>query len=714
LIFTQKITQWAEQKGWLDPWRREFWSRPDRMMATKATFSIAMLAIPFMVIGMPFFAITLGLGALAGALSETDDHPKGRIKSLLLKVISFGISSFAVGLLKPYPVLLGLGLGLSTIVFLLIGGLGERYRGVTFGAILVGIYAMLGQDISPAWYWHAILLPTGALFYGILSLLLLYYRPYRLLEEQLARGFRALADYLDEKANLFPSDEKRQSEVRNRLALLNVKLVGSLDSCREVMSSYADALKNQEPLKPYLQYFMLLQSLHERAASSHERYDLLSRNPENLEMMEGVGQILHQLAGAVRQFAYSLLTGLPYRHPVALNWSIKALHDQQTLYHQDENHPMNLLIHNLTRSNLSLQRLNDEKQRLITPQLARDNRSLLQRLKEQLSLNHPRMRHAIRLSICFMIGFAIAEGFNLTKGEWIVLTSLFVCQPSYSETRRRLFQRVLGTLTGVIVGVPLIQLLPTIAGQILLMLTASFFFFSWLRRKYATAVVFITIFVLCVFNLGTHHGVAAMVPRLIDTLIGSGLAIIVVRLLWPDWQHKRLPGLLNTAFEKNAAYFEAIISEYEQHDAEDDFDYRVARRQAHRADNALALAWQDMQLEPHKYQYLREQSFTLTYLNHALLSYLSALGAHRDMDGRNTSAITVPARQILSILKHAQVPIPAELAAKRTELGQLITDLRQKQLDPDLSLPVHQLRVLTNIAELTEKLVHRSVPFSPL
>ncbi|WP_238480275.1 YccS family putative transporter [Mangrovibacterium lignilyticum] len=709
---TKQISSWFEKQTWYEPWRRAFWSRPDRMMATKATLAIALVSIPFVAIGKPFFGITLGLGALAGALSETDDHPKGRIKSLLLKVVSFGISSFAVGILRPYPILLGLGLGISTIGFLLIGGLGERYRGVTFGAILVGIYAMLGIEISPDWYWPAVLMPTGALFYGILSLLLLYYRPYRLLEEQLARGFSALSDYFDEKANLFPSDEKVQSEVRNKLALLNVKLVGSLDSCREVMRSYADALEDDKPLKPYLQNFMLLQSLHERATSSHERYDLLSQDPHNQEMMEGIGQILHQMAGAIKQFSYSLLTGVPYRHPIALNWSVKALHDKQTLYKQDENHPLSFLILNLTRTNLSMQRLTDENQRPITPKLAKDTRTLYQRLKDQLSFHHPRMRHAIRLSICFMIGFAISEIFNMTKGEWIILTSLFVCQPSYSETRRRLFQRILGTITGVIVGVLIIQILPTVTGQLLFMLASAFFFFIWLRRKYSTAVVFITTFVLCVFNLASHQGVAAMLPRLIDTIIGSTLAIITVRLLWPDWQHKRLPDLLNTAFHKNAAYFDAIINEYQQNSTGDDFDYRVARRQAHRADNALVLAWQDMQLEPRKHQLLREQSFTLTYLNHALLSYLSALGAHRETSDKETTILIKPAKLILSILQEAKVPMPEILIDRKEELLELINDLREKQIPGDHNLPIQQIRVLTNIAELTLKLVERAQPFN--
>ena len=186
-------------QAWYEPARRAFWSDPDRLMALKATFAIGCLALPFVLLGRPFFAVSLALGALAGALSETDDHPKGRIKSMALKVVSFGISSLSVSLLQPYPILLGLGLSVSTVGFLIIGGLSERYRGVTFGAILVGLYAMIGASISPAWYWQPILLPLGALVYGVFSLLLLFWRPWRLLEEQLARGYayKQIADRME-------------------------------------------------------------------------------------------------------------------------------------------------------------------------------------------------------------------------------------------------------------------------------------------------------------------------------------------------------------------------------------------------------------------------------------------------------------------------------------------------------------------------------------
>ena len=690
--------------SWYEPVRRSFWRHPDRIMAAKATFIITLLAIPFLLAGKSFIAVTLALGALAGALSETDDHPKGRIKALILKVSSFAVSSLAVALLYPYTIVLGIGLAVSTIFFILIGGLGERYRGVMFGALLVGIYAMIGAEITPAWYLQPILLPAGALIYGLFSLAVLWLHPWRLIEEQLGRGFIALSKYLDEKAKLFPSDEKIQGELRTRLALLNVQTVAALDRIKEVLNSYRDVLKEDTQLQPYLRNFILLQSLHERAASSHERYDLLSADPSNRELLEGIGQTLRQLSYASKLFAESLLTDTPYHHPVSLEWMVNALNTQSRVHQLKDTHPLALLIRNLTRSNTTLKDLNNERYLQISPRLAQDRRTLWQRLKDQLSWQHPRFLYAIRLSICFLIGYSISEGFDLAKGEWIILTILFVLQPTYSATRRRLYQRVLGTLTGVVFGVLIVQLL-TVPGQALLMFVSAFFFFAWLKRNYSVSVVFITIFVLCAFNLIANRGVAVMLPRLIDTVIGASLAIMTIRLLWPDWQYKRLPKLLAEALAKNTVYFQVILKEYRQKAVDDDLEYRIARREAHRADNALALAWQAMQVEPKRYQQFRDQAFKLTWLNHALLSYLSAFGAHREQQNATDPEVLILSDEVFKALEEAGKWLSSTISNEKVPVEEILEQIRHRLLAINKEKSHQQFIFLYNIAEVTGQLL---------
>lgn len=642
---------YLKQLPWFTSFRTSFLSDPNRLLSIKATLVIGILVVLLVILKLPFYAVTLGLGALAGALSETDDHPKGRLKSMALKVISFAISSFSVELLQPYPIILGFGLALSTIVFILIGGISERFRGVTFGALLVGIYTMIGTNISPNWYVQPILLTSGAFIYGVFSYLLLRLKPYSLLEEQLARGFSALSLYLNEKSKLFPSDEDTEKEIRTKLALLNVQTVEALDRCKEVLNSYGESLTNQKPLQPYLYYFMVLQSLHERAASSHERYDLLSADPSNSDVIGGIRQILHKLSVATQNFATSLLTGVPYVHPTSLDWLMNAVHNSLKNKELNPSLPIKLLIRNLTQSHETLKNIYKNYDTISVPKLEKDTRSYFERFQLLFNINHPRMHYALRLSLSFLIGYAIYKYFHIEKGEWIVLTILFVLQPSYSETRRRLFQRILGTFAGVIIGILVIQLF-TFSGQIVLMLVSAYLFFFWMKRKYSISIIFITIFVLCAFNIIANKGVDVMAPRLIDTLIGAFISFLVVRFLWPEWQYKKLPNLLSEVILKNTAYLKAILNEY-NNPATDDLTYRIARREAHRADNALVMAWENMQLDPKKHQKLKKTAFRLTYLNHALLSYLSALGAHRSQQTKQTLQIEMFEKPILRALEEA-------------------------------------------------------------
>lgn len=683
-----------------------FRSKPDRGLAAKVTIVIGLLVVPFILIGEPFYAITLGLGVLVGALSETDDHPSGRIKSMILKVMSFAISSLAVELLHGHEVWLGIGLSVSTMIYILIGGISERFRGISFGALLTGIYTMIGAEISPNWYIQPVLLTGGALFYGLISMVILYLRPWRLLEVQLAKGFMALSKYFAEKAKLFPSNNEMQKEIRAHLSLMNVQTVSAFDNFKEVLNSYADVLKTDLPLKPFLHYFMVLQSLHERAASSHERYDLLSSNPENSELLEGIGQTLNQLAVATNYFAHSLLMGSHYIHPVSIDWMINALNDQLTKQRISNMHPLRLLVNNLFRSNLLLKNINTIEQSELIPKLEKDNRSPFQRLSDQFSYYHPRMRYALRLSIAFAIGFTISEYFNMAKGEWIILTILFVLQPSYSETRRRLVQRTLGTITGVVAGIILIHLL-TPAGQLVFMLVSAYIFMLWMKQNYSIAVIFITTFVLLAFNLMANKGVAMMTPRLIDTLIGAALAYLTVRLLWPDWQSKHLPHLLKDALSKNIAYFKLILNEYQHPALGDNLNYRIARREAHRADNALVTAWQNIQLEPRKQQLFRKQAFTLTYLNHALLSYISAFGAHREQQLYHSDVLQY-AEDIFYVLNEAnkQYLLVDNKSTKNSE--EILIEISKKIETNSLDNTDQQFIILANIAEVSGQMLKQA------
>ncbi|WP_075590798.1 FUSC family membrane protein [Labilibacter marinus] len=689
-------------KSWYQRLIRGFWKNPNRLTAAKVMITTTVVAIPAIVWGNLNMMVALSLGVVAAALSETDDHPKGRYKALVITIVSFAITTLSVFLLKPYPVYFGIGFIASTILFVLIGGISERYRGISYGAVLIGIYAMLGYQEQHNWHEQSLYLCAGALFYGLLSLILLARKPWRPLEEQLSGGFIALSNYLEEKANNFPYEKSEQA---NKQAILNIQVVTALEKCKEVINIYSEEVSDQKKLIPYLQRFMLLQSLHERAASAHEEYEELGSKAEYKELLEGFSELLHQLSHATQLVAEKMLTGEKYEHPVSIGWIVNALEFEIDKLPEHDKQLLELLLHNLTRSHQSLSNLNKPERSTSIPRLGQDTRSAWKRFTYQLSWSHPRLRYAIRLSSCFLIEYLLIWYFKLPKGEWMMLTTLFVSQPTYSETRKKLFDRIIGTVTGVGLGILALGLLPTQVGQILLLLTSIYSFFYWRHLNYSYAVVFISIFVLAGNQLTSITLEGIFIPRIMDTLAGALFSFLAIRFLWPNWQHKQIPNLLAQALQNNAFYFKQITENTENQN--DDYDYRLARRLAHKSDNALTLAWQSMQVEPKKREHATNKTFTLTYLNHALLSHLSALGAFYD-EKKYTSLNNEFDVIIEETLNKTAEKIKNNDDRKISSLKPVLIKLKNIIDNSEPNEERQYLRLKYNIAAVSNKLVKQS------
>ena len=74
------------------------------------------------------------------------------------------------------------------------------------------------------------------------------------------------------------------------------------------------------------------------------------------------------------------------------------------------------------------------------------------RIKQHLTPESVLFRHAIRVSIVLLIGYIFVQLTNIEYGYWILLTALFVSQPNFNATKRRLRLRIVGTLVGIILG----------------------------------------------------------------------------------------------------------------------------------------------------------------------------------------------------------------------------------------------------------------------
>ncbi|MCY1218740.1 Inner membrane protein YccS [compost metagenome] len=130
----------------------------------------------------------------------------------------------------------------------------------------------------------------------------------------------------------------------------------------------------------------------------------------------------------------------------------------------------------------------------------------------------------------------------------------------------------------------------------------------------------------CFNQVGNSYGL--FLPRLVDTLIGALIAGLAVIFILPDWQGRRLNQVVANTLACNSRYLRQIMQQYAS-GKRDDLAYRLARRNAHNADAALSTTLSNMLMEPGHFRKEADVGFRFLVLSHTLLSYLSALGAHR-------------------------------------------------------------------------------------
>ncbi|EOE0791022.1 YccS family putative transporter [Klebsiella pneumoniae] len=594
-------------------------------------------------IGEVKLTIPLTLGVVAAALTDLDDRLAGRLRNLAITLVCFFIASASVELLFPWPPLFALGLTVSTIGFILLGGLGQRYATIAFGALLIAIYTMLGVTLYDHWYLQPLFLLAGAVWYNLLTLSGHLIFPIRPLQDNLARSYEQLARYLELKSRLFDPDLEDESQAPlYDLALANGQLVATLNQTKVSLLTRLRGDRGQRGTRRTLQYYFVAQDIHERASSSHIQYQTLRDQFRYSDVMFRFQRMLSMQAQACQKLSRAILLREPYQHDAHFERAFMhldaALERVRAGGASDEQlNALGYLLNNLRAIDAQLATIESVQTTAPagsnTETLLADDRlgclsDIWLRLQRNMSPESALFRHAVRMSLVLCAGYAFIQFTGLQHGYWILLTSLFVCQPNYNATRHRLALRIIGTLVGVAIGLPVLLLVPSVEGQLLLIVLTGVLFFAFRNVQYAHATMFITLLVLLCFNL-LGEGFEVALPRIIDTLIGCAIAWAAVSFIWPDWKFRNLPRVLDRAMNANCRYLDAILEQYHQ-GRDNRLAYRVARRDAYNRDAELASVVSNLSTEPRADATQRETAFRLLCLNHTFTSYISALGAHRE------------------------------------------------------------------------------------
>ncbi|WP_233842129.1 YccS family putative transporter [Dyella sp. 2HG41-7] len=583
------------------------------------------------------------LGVIACALAETEDHWRSRFGALLITLFCFAGVAFAVEWLQPHPLAFAVAMPVITFVLVMLGSVSPRYATIAGGTLILAIYTMLGAD-QPAPLTNPLSEPmqllAGAAWYGALSLLWSVLSPQLAVRHALARVFDALGDYLETKSALFtPVQGIDRDALLLTLAMQNEQVVDALNDTRIVLIDRIGMRRPRGATAARLQLYFKAQDIHERISSSHYPYPELADAFYHSDVLFRCEHMLRLQAQQCREQAHALRlrTSLPNATDLhaAQNDLRAAIYAVRGASQTSEQllRSLDALLRNIG----AIQTLLDNEGAPTAP--LDNNESALQnpgpqslreawdRVTIQLTTRSSRFRHAVRLAVALMAGYAVLHIGHMRHGYWILLTTLLICQPSYGATLARMLQRISGTVMGVVLGWAVLHLLPATPWQWLLIVLSAVIFFAARLRRYTLATVSITVFVVLCFN-EAGNGYEVMWPRLLDTLIGAAISALAIYLVLPDWQGRQLDQVLANTLRNDARYLQQIIAQY-VHGKRDDLAYRIARREAHNADATLSGMLANMLREPGRQRRNHEDLLRFLTIAHTMLGHISALGAHR-------------------------------------------------------------------------------------
>jgi uncharacterized membrane protein YccC len=250
------------------------------------------------------------------------------------------------------------------------------------------------------------------------------------------------------------------------------------------------------------------------------------------------------------------------------------------------------------------------------------------------------MRHALRMMVVGAIDVLLMRMVHVSHGSWLAMTSIIVLQPSGTGTVRRGVQRVGGTIAGGILAAIFAAAVHSQEGLIVVITITSILTLATYAIDYAWYCFFLTptFVLLSLPHLRDWHFAGV---RMGTTLLGAVVAVIAMRLLWPEQERVELERLLSRGALADAAYVRAMVKYWQALDGRgsDESRMRADRSLLAPARRACGLALNDAEemldrllLEPRVGQSARwEEALTFaTYLRRMTrtVTTLAAVGAY--------------------------------------------------------------------------------------
>ncbi|HWL29336.1 MAG TPA: FUSC family protein, partial [Burkholderiaceae bacterium] len=342
-------------------------------------------------------------------------------------------------------------------------------------------------------------------------------------------------------------------------------------------------------------------------------------------------------------------------------------------------------------------------------------------LTSNLRLDSPHFRYAVRVAVAALLAMTatlaishtallqeLAPGLG-THSYWVILTILVVMKPGFALTRQRNGWRLGGTLIGCGLALLLFRLTDNPDIYMAMLVITCVLGYSLIQLNFMASAIFNTLFVLLIFHFLSPAGNDVISERLVDTLIGCGLALLCSYVL-PWWEHRYMPSLARALLKANTEYLRTGLAyaaltrartaqkqaasaedpsvstkdgrasdrhsdvDAEQHEAE--LRWRLARKNVYIAFGNFASAFNRMMDEPIRRQNSVPELNNVLIQNHVLASQISAAIPVLASLPSVPDGIRHSLDAVLSLLQDRNAEAPSSIETEG-ELATLAYPLRQ-------------------------------------
>lgn len=610
----------------------------------RITFGVVLPSLILAQFDLLQIGITFSLGAVCASIADAPGPITHRRNGMFLTIGLVTLISLLTSLVGFSVYTLGAFVVALSFLCSMLYVYGPRAASMGVAALLVMIIGI--DDVRPIneILFYSLYIFMGGAWYALLSLSIYQIMPYRLARLSLAESISEVATFMRIKAEFY-KEGMDYDENYKKLIEAQITVNEKLDAVREQLFKNPKIVQeNSQEGRLLLVIFVDMVDLYEQIMSTFYNYQKLHKQFDHTGILIDFEQTLNLLSEQIDEISESLKDGSKPQINLLLPRKLQTLKTKVDAIDTTDDTISAIGMQSLKNIEVNIENIFNRIKKINGYFKAKEQKKLqrndvqttafttsqvydLDTFLDNLNLKSENFRHALRVSGMMLVGFIIAQSTQLLHSNWILLTIMVIMKPAYSLTKERNLDRLFGTIGGALIGMFILNYVTDKYWLFGILLICMLGTYSFQRKTYLVSVVFMTPFILILFEFLGMGSRALLIERVYDTAIGGGLAFVGSYVLLPHWEHKKLKNTLIEMLEANLAYYHQVSQMYfgEKYQR---VPYKIVRKEVFVRSANLASGLQRMFSEPKNKQLSIKEVHKFSILNHLLSSYVATLALY--------------------------------------------------------------------------------------